>query len=354
MNRRSFVKNSSLALAGLSIAPSLLAQSGPHPFEGRNWFWLNGSSRVPMDRWKFLFERLSTAGFTGVLCNASDQFYEEMAPVFKSFGMTLHAWRWTLNRSYYGKDHPDWYAVNRNGDSVLDEPPYVGYYRWMCPSNDSVRQMLADDYAKLTSISGLSGVHLDYVRYCDVSLAPGLQPKYGLVQDHEMPEYDYCYCKNCRGKFANLHGYDPLERPDPAGDSTWHQFRLDQVVDLVHGIVEAVHSKGSLISGAVFPTPDMSRRMVRQDWSRFNLDAYMPMLYHQYYLEDTHWISKSIAEARQEVSAETPIFAGMMVGKRSNAQLLKDTHDRVVEAGGNGISVFTGWGLSDEMLSLFR
>ncbi len=92
--------------------------------------------------------------------------------------------------------------------------------------------------------------------------------------------------------------------------------------------------------------------MVRQDWPRFQLDAYMPMLYHNYYLEDTHWISRSIAEAKSELPQDTPIFAGMMMSRNFDPALLFDTQKRVIDAGGNGLSVFTGWSLSDEQLAL--
>ncbi len=333
--------------------PSLLGNTIPNLNSPDNWVWLNGSSRISTDRWKNLLERLSKGGFNGIACNGSDQFYTEFAPLCKEYDIQLHAWRWTVNRGQYGKDHPEWYAVNRNGDSVLDKPPYVGHYRWLCPSNTEVRDLLRDDYVKLTQLPGMTGVHLDYVRYCDIFLPIGLQPKYNLVQDYEMPEFDYCYCDTCRGKFEQTHGYDPKNLDDPSKDKAWHQFRLDQVVELVDEIVTGVHDVGSLISGAVFPTPEMSRRMVRQDWARFNLDAYQPMLYHKYYLEDTHWIAKGIGEARKEISADTPIYAGMMFGKDFDPQLLVDTYHRVKDAGGNGLSIFTGWSLSDKHLKAF-
>ena len=38
----------------------------------------------------------------------------------------------------------------------------------------------------------LTGIRLDYIRQLDVILASGLQPSYGIVQDREYPEYDYC------------------------------------------------------------------------------------------------------------------------------------------------------------------
>ena len=342
-------------MAGLSLAPGLLASglktANPLP---DNWVWLTGSDRISEDRWRGLLEKLSKGGFNGIAMEAEAEFYPGFAPLCQEFGIQLHTWQWTMNRGQYGEEHRDWYSVSRNGDSVLDKPPYVGYYRWLCPTNEEVRKELREDYIRFSQIPGVSGVHLDYVRYCDVYLPVGLQPKYGLVQDHEMPEYDFCYCERCRSKFEAKHGYDPLSLEDPSKDEAWHWFRLDQVVETVHGIVDGIHEAGSTISGAVFPTPEMSRRMVRQDWARFNLDVYMPMLYHRFYLEDTYWISKGIAEARKEVPMDKAIYAGMLFGKDFDPKLLADTRKRVIDAGGNGLSIFTGWSLSDEHLDWFH
>ncbi len=72
--------------------------------------------------------------------------------------------------------------------------------------------------------------------------------------------------------------------PDPEANQAWLQYRLDSVVDLVNDyLVPAAHAGGKVISAAVFPGPSRARTMVRQDWGRFKLDAYFPMLYHTFY-----------------------------------------------------------------------
>ena len=51
-------------------------------------------------------------------------------------GLVLHRWVWALNRSGDAQvkaEHPEWFSVNRNGESSLTKPPYVGYYQWLCP-----------------------------------------------------------------------------------------------------------------------------------------------------------------------------------------------------------------------------
>jgi uncharacterized lipoprotein YddW (UPF0748 family) len=354
MNRNEFIKTSVIGLAGLTLArPFALGYSSVANFP-ENWAWTSGSLRTPPDKWKELFDRLVKGNVGGLLIQGGNDFYEKTAPLAKKAGMQLHTWRVTMMRGEYMKDHPEWYAVNRLGQSVVDNPPYVGYYRWLCPSHPEVRELLIKDYTELASIPDVNGVHLDYVRYCDQYLPIGLQPRYNLVQDHEMPEYDYCYCPLCRKTFKEQSGYDPLDKPDPTTDDLWRRFRLDQLVKLVQDLVKAIHEKNSIITGAVFPTPQMSRVMVRQDWSRFNLDAYFPMLYHNYYQEPTSWIGKCIADARKEVHATTPIYAGVMMNPSVfTPHVLSKTMRQTRKAGAQGICSFTVHGLKEEQLEVF-
>jgi hypothetical protein len=355
VKRRLFIQSGLVGLVGLSISPLAFSiPSGNQVLPG-NWAWMNGSLRTPPEEWKRIIDRLLQAGIKGLLVNGPDELYQQLGPMCRQAGIQLHTWRWTINRGQYMEQHPDWYAVDRLGRSVVDDPPYVGYYRWLCPSRPEVRDLLVRDYTSLAAIPGVSGVHLDYVRYSDIYLPIGLLPKYNLVQDHEMPEYDYCYCTTCRSGFKERHGYDPLELPDPSKDPHWHQYRLDQLVDLVQAVVEAVHQAGSVITGAVFPTPEMSRTMVRQDWPRFNLDAYMPMLYHQFYLEPVEWIANCIREIRAEIGDSPPVFAGFL--NRSEVftpDVLARTFQQVKEAGGQGLSIFTAGSLTEEQLEALQ
>ena len=58
-----------------------------------------------------------------------------------------------MNRRELLDKHPDWYAVNRKGESCHDKPAYVDYYRFLCPNHQGVAEYLAEDYVKLKPIS---------------------------------------------------------------------------------------------------------------------------------------------------------------------------------------------------------
>ena len=48
-----------------------------------------------------------------------------------------------------------------------------------------------------------------------------------------------------------------------------------------------------------------------QEWHRWNLDGFLPMLYHSFYDEDVAWIGKQIRAARKRMPQPLPIYAGL-------------------------------------------
>ena len=56
-----------------------------------------------------------------------------------------------------------------------------------------------------------------------------------------------------------------------------------------------VKNKGKKISAAVFPYPEMSKEMVLQDWSSWELDIVCPMNYHHFYNGNIRWIADSVS-----------------------------------------------------------
>jgi len=335
---------------------SILASQSCSLFGGmkefKNWAWISGFGNASDNDLRAFLIKLKNSRIDGILPGGNNSFYERVGPLAGELDMEFHAWRWTMNRGGHMDEHPDWYAVSRNGDSQIDKPPYVNYYRWLCPSRPEVRDLLVDDYTRLCEIEGMTGVHLDYVRYCDVILPMALQPRYNLVQDHEMAEFDFCYCNVCRAKFSSEYGTDPLEINDPAGNLDWHNWRLNQLVELVNRIAGAVHDKGKLISAAVFPTPSIARKIVRQDWERFNLDAFMPMIYFKDYNGDLEWVASVVREDIAILGGRAKLYAGLNMGHVRDWGITRVV-STCLENGADGISFFTGNVMTDQELKEF-
>jgi len=195
-------------------------------------------------------------------------------------------------------------------------------------------------------------VHLDYVRHADVILPVGLWSRYGLVQDREYPEFDFCYCEVCRSRFRDETGLDPMQLEDAPENVAWREFRWRTVTELVTGLAEVVRGEGKSISAAVFPTPRLARRLVRQAWDLWPLDAVFPMLYHSFYEERISWIGTATREGVAALSG-TSLYSGLYLPSLSPEELGEATRV-ALRAGASGVSLFESGGLSDEHADRLR
>ena len=317
------------------------------PRQVKNWVWTRINKSKSEADYQKSFALMKACGISGVMFEGYD---ETLFRLCKEAGLEAHYWKWTMNRAELLDVHPDWFAVNRKGESSHDKPAYVGYYRFLCPNHDGVAQYLADDYVKIAHLPYVDGVHLDYVRMPDVVLPVSLWKNYGIEQTSERPEYDYCYCDVCRAKFKAQTGRDPMELKYPMEDQSWINFRLDAVSRVVDQITKAVKADGKAISAAVFPGPSMAKKMVRQDWGNWSLDAYFPMIYNGFYYEGPQWIGRSVKESVQTVNGRAKVYAGLMFPDIKND--FEKALDEAFDNGASGVSFFDG--PSDEYLHKFK
>ncbi|MES2125113.1 MAG: putative glycoside hydrolase [Gemmatimonadota bacterium] len=348
IERREFLRVAGASAAASVLLPKL-AFGESEPFSA--WTWVHGGGATDLAGWRAQYQRFRDAGLTGVLVGGGDTAIH--AEAAHAAGLALHRWTWALNRSGDAKvkaEHPEWFSVSRKGESSLTHPPYVGYYQWLCPTREPVREYLRGVVDEVAAAPGVDAVHLDYIRHPDVILPRNLWEKYGLVQDHEMPEYDFCYCEVCRATFRQQHGKDPLRLKDPASNRDWVQFRYDSVTQLVTGLARTVHARGKAISAAVFPTPTIARKEVRQAWDRWPLDLVFPMLYHSFHRETIEWIGRGAAEGVAALPRSVPLVAGVHLPDLPPADLQRAV--QVARDGGaSGISMYDSGGLTDAHLA---
>jgi uncharacterized lipoprotein YddW (UPF0748 family) len=343
MNRRSFINRVGLATLGLAAPGAAMPLHGAdRPLSAfKNWIWTGVDPRSTPDQQKRRFERYREAGIQAVLFSGVD---ERVFALAKEQGLETHAWTWTLCRG--DKDlleqHADWYGVSRTGESTANKPPYVGYYHFLCPSREEVGDHLARLFAGIAETSNLDGVHLDYIRYPDVILPVALWKQYNLVQNEELPPFDFCYCAVCRAAFKQRSGVDPLELPDPPADAAWRQYRYDTVTRLVNRLADVIHQKGKQATAAVFPTPSIARKLVRQDWVRWNLDAVLPMTYHSFYNEKVGWIEQAVREGVTALPPGRPLYAGLHLPDFKTDAEFDQAVRGALAGGAKGIALFGG------------
>ncbi|MDR1499861.1 MAG: hypothetical protein LBI58_02665 [Tannerellaceae bacterium] len=318
------------------------------------WTWLDYRPSMNFDSVCLV---MSETGIDGVMLNApTPDDYRAAIPIAHKYGIEVYAWLWTMNlehgRDSIVKAHPEWLSVNRNGESLADHKAYVDYYKFLCPALPEVREFLKEKVRAYCEVEGLNGIAIDYHRLVDVILPTTLWPRYGIVQDREYPEWDYGYHPAMIDKFQALHGYDPRGQDDPSTDRKWLQFRCDQVTEVANEIAEVVHSYGKKMSASPFPTPAMSRQMVRQDWGRWNLDIVFPMVYHNFYTGDVSFISDCTIDNVKTKNAMTTLYCGMTA---TNSPVMFDCMDAALNSGAQGIAIFTVGSLrSPEIRARFK
>ncbi|HEY1112608.1 MAG TPA: family 10 glycosylhydrolase [Chitinophagaceae bacterium] len=312
-SRRNFLINS--VLAGASVSLPTLASASERPASGKkkgwkHWVWTRPDPKDSDENLRELYKRYYAAGVRGIFFEADSEKHFRAA---KQQKLEAHRWMWTLNRGEQSllQAHPEWYSVNRKGESCADKPPYVNYYRWLCPSREEVAQYLEGQVRDVLDKDYVDGIHLDYVRFCDVILPVNLWDKYKIEQTRELPEYDYCYCPVCQFKFKEWRGVQIKEVEYPEENLSWRLFRYNAVTKVVNRLAAIAQSYKKPITAAVFPTPEVARRIVRQDWVAWNLSGVCPMIYHGFYKEGVAWIGDAVQEGVRALRQKFPLYAGL-------------------------------------------
>jgi uncharacterized lipoprotein YddW (UPF0748 family) len=315
--------------------------------------WTGAGKDFDEKNWNKKLNYYDSLGISEILVSGSPKVLEKIIPLANKKNIKVHGWMWTINRpgDTIANKNPDWYSVNRIGNNSLDYRAYVDYYQWLSPFHPEARNHIINNAKKLMEVEGLASVHLDYVRYPDVILGAALQPKYNIVQETEMPEYDFGYHPIARKKFKEIFDKDPLDFKNPELSTEWRQFRLNAITTLVNEIVDIAHSKNKKVTAAVFPFPEMSRQMVRQAWNDWNLDAAYPMLYQNFYLENINWIGFATKQGVNDV--DFPIYSGLYSPALKNGEQLEKAIKISKDNGAKGISIFTADGLNKEQQAVF-
>ncbi|HEV7333857.1 MAG TPA: family 10 glycosylhydrolase [Flavisolibacter sp.] len=341
-NRRKFLKAGvftglSAALQPATAIRAAVVENGPNQVQ--HWVWTRPKETDKDADLQKQYKRFYEAGVRGIFFEADSERHYRLAKAQK---LEAHRWMWTLNRGEKTllQSHPEWYSINRKGESCADKPPYVGYYRWLCPSREEVARYLETDVKQILSKDYIDGIHLDYVRFCDVILPVNLWDTYKIEQTKELPEYDYCYCEVCRQKFKEWKGKEVSSIQYPEESLSWRLYRYNAVTNIVNRLARVAHTHKKPITAAVFPTPEVAKRNVRQDWVSWNLDWICPMIYHGFYKEDVAWIGSAVDEGVKALNGKFPLYAGLYLPDFKNTTEVKEGIVHALKNGAAGVSLF--------------
>ncbi|WP_418603164.1 putative glycoside hydrolase [Hwangdonia sp.] len=347
-------KQSEITDANSELATKSVTESS---FEFGTWITSN-KNKSDVDYAKE-FKRYKAGGIDELLINTGTdpKELERLVPIAKAEGLKVHAWIMAVNRpgDKEALKHPEWYQVSRDGKSCFDTRPYVGYYQWLCPTREASRNHILALVEGLAKVEGIASVHLDYIRFPDIFLPIGLLPKYNLVQDEELPEYDFCYCDVCVSEFEKIHHKNPRESKNTAIDMEWKNFRLNAIRTLVNDAYKIVHDNNKLLTAAVFPYPEMADHMVRQRWDKWDIDEVYPMIYHGFYNEEIDWIGYATKQGVTDVRNEGIVInTGIYMPDFKSVDELKQAIMYAKNNGAKGVTFFDGPTLTDAYLNTIK
>lgn len=369
MHKRTFLKQMGIGTMALAINPFYACRpAASGALKAKHWIWMRPNAGQTVEYWTEQLLKAKEHGFDAVLMEVynghnawfgstrlpvREELLEKLLQAGAAAEIEMHAWMWTMpnNNPYYLENHKEWYSVNRAGASSATDPAYVPYYRFMCSSNDEVREFVRQNVEELARYEGLAGVHLDYVRLPDAILAEALQPTYGIVQERELPEYDYCYCDRCRAGFKERTGIDPMtDISDPEFHAEWRQYRYDTISYMVREVLAPEARKaGKQITAAVFPNWES----VRQQWSQWNLDSYLPMLYHNFYNADLSWIGHQLKEKIALMTDKKPVYSGLFIPSIPPEELA-EAYSISMESGASGLALFSYADIREEHWAVLK
>ncbi len=299
-----------------ALAFALFACASPKGEKITCYAWTSGPGEMTDQELSARFADYKQKGIDGLMYNGGHDaaVYQRVGKLAKAAGLEFHAWIPTMVQAPTPELPTEAWAVNRKGESALDKPAYVPYYTFLCPNRPEAVQYLEALYAAVADVPEVDGIHLDYIRFPDVILARGLWDKYGLVMDQEYPQFDYCYCDKCRADFQAKTGIDIKAVEDPTQEEAWKQFRYDLITAVANRLTDVAHAREKQSTAAVFPGPNsVAKKIVRQEWDKWRLDAFLPMNYNDFYLEGTAWIGEMCREAVAALDDSKPVYSGLFI-----------------------------------------
>ncbi len=210
---------------------------------------------------------------------AGEDLLADALRAFHGLGIAVRAHLAVGNDPAIAEAHPDWLAVRRDG--VAARPPQAwestSYYH-LCPARPEYQEYLLGVVAEIARGYPIDGIDLDYIRYPWTPAGP------------------YCYCDHCRSTYRDSAGTDPVVlEPGQAGWEEWLDWRAARVTDLVRRIGETLRRERpratlmAYIAAWYAETGERSevakiRERFGQDVAALapHVDAYAPMLYHNY------------------------------------------------------------------------
>lgn len=123
---------------------------------------------------------------------------------------------------------------------------------------------------------------------------------------------------------------------------------------IVDEAYEIAHDNGKNLTAAVFPYPEMADHMVRQRWDKWEIDAVLPMIYHQFYNEDLDWVGFATEQGVKDLKGRnTALHTGLYLPDMTGEDV-SNAIRIAKENGAKGVAFFDGGALKPEHLKAIK
>ncbi len=179
------------------------------------------------------------------------------------------------------RKYPDARPIAKNSQPMEK----IDWYAGVCPNHPRVRREKLALIKRIAKTGIADGIWLDFIRY------PG---HWEGVRSAKMPEY--CFCRNCRRKFARDVGGTMEGEP-------WIAWKCQQITDFVARAKEIIKTVDNSIRLGIFSVPwreedydGAIRKIIGQDFRQLApfVDVFSPMVYQKMTGHNEAWIEKIV------------------------------------------------------------
>lgn len=210
-------------------------------------------------------------------------------------GLKVYAEFPVLNGEGYVDNHPEAWAIDRNGKKV--EP--ASWFMGVCPTEPGFRQFRMSELKQLLKRFDLDRIWMDYLHW------------HAQFEEPEPILPETCFCDNCIRTFEAATGIDvpDMETPLQADwildrhDVKWREWRCSVIADWVRETREIVKKERPDALLGIYHCPwddeefsGARRRILGLDYDLLKdlADVFSPMVYHGRMGRDAVWVKNNI------------------------------------------------------------
>jgi hypothetical protein len=238
--------------------------------------------------------RLDELGVNAIFIH-SGSINEGMMQRANAEGLKVYAEFATLNGKHYVEEHPEAWAIDKNGNKVEPATWFMG----VCPTEPGFRQHRIGELRKLLRKFDLGGIWMDYVHW------------HAQFEDPEPILPETCFCEHCLKNFQSASGITvPTGNTSQKAkwilahhDAAWRNWRCSVIAGWVRDFRKVINEEEPETLLGLYHCPwddddfnGARRRILGLDYDTLKsiVDVFSPMVYHGRMGKSPEWVKENI------------------------------------------------------------